>query len=137
MDALSQDKVEFIISLAREIGEASSDIIGEELAEDNEPHQYSELTLAAQADDSASEDNAGNSPYQELKSVIDSMNEEEQSELVALMWLGRGTYIAAEWGNAGSDARDASNDHTADYLLRSPLLPDYLTEGLDMMTEDG
>lgn len=135
MEALSQDKVEFVISMAREVGEASLAIIGEELAEDNEPHQYSELSIAARADDSTSEDFASDSAYQEFKSVISNMNEEERNELVALMWLGRGTYGKSEWANAVSDARDASNDHTAEYLMRAPLLPDYLTEGLVMMTE--
>lgn len=136
MDTLSQDKVEFVISMAREVGEASPSIIDEELAEDSEPNQYSELSLAAKADDSASEDYNGDSAYQELKSVINSMNEEERSELVALMWLGRGTYIKSEWKNAVSDAKDASNDHTAEYLMRTPMLPDYLTEGLTLMMDE-
>ena len=136
MNALSQDKVEFVISMAREVGEAAPAIIGEELADDNEPQHYSELTLAAQAENSGSEDFASDSAYQEFKSTIASMNIEERSELVALLWLGRGTYVKSEWDNAVADAREASNDHTADYLLRTPLLPDYLTEGLAMMTDD-
>ncbi|HEC00935.1 MAG TPA: DUF3775 domain-containing protein [Sphingomonadales bacterium] len=136
MNALSQDKVEFVISMAREVGEAAPAIIGEELAEDSEPQHYSELTLAAQAENSGSEYFASDSAYQEFKSTIDSMNIEERSELVALLWLGRGTYGKSEWDSAVADAREASNDHTAEYLLRTPLLPDYLTEGLAMMTDD-
>lgn len=136
MNALNQDKVKFIISIAREVGESSLDIIGEELAEGSEPHQYSELSLAAEADGSATEDQAGNSAYQELLSSINSLNVEARSELVALMWLGRGTYTKAEWSSAVDDARDASNDHTAEYLMGAPLLPDYLEEGLSMMVED-
>ncbi len=137
MDAISQDKVEFIISLAREVGEASPDIVNSELAEGgSEPHQFSELSLAAQAEDSTSEEFASDTAYQEFVSAIDAMNEEERNELVALMWLGRGTYNTKEWDNAVADASDASNDHTADYLLRAPLLPDYLTEGLAIMTQD-
>lgn len=136
MDALSQDKVEFIISIAREVGESSLAIIGEELAENKEPQHYSELSMAAKADDSGAEEFAGNSAYQELVSVINGMNVEERSELVALMWLGRGTYVGSEWESAVADARDASNDHTAEYLMRAPLLPDYLAEGLTIITED-
>lgn len=136
MDALSKDKVEFIISIAREVGEASLAIIDEELAEDNAPQHYSELTMAAKADGADVEDFAADSAYQELKSVINGMNVEERSELVALMWLGRGTYGKSEWQGAVSEARDASNDHTAEYLMGAPLLPDYLTEGLTMMTDD-
>ncbi|NOZ42877.1 MAG: DUF3775 domain-containing protein [Alphaproteobacteria bacterium] len=136
MDALSLDKVEFIISIAREVGESSLAIIGDELADNNEPLQYSELSLAEQADNSSSENFDGDSAYLELKSVIDGMNEEERNELVALMWLGRGTYSRSEWKNAVIDARDASNNHTVDYMVRTPLLPDYLTEGLAMISED-
>ncbi|NOZ66992.1 MAG: DUF3775 domain-containing protein [Alphaproteobacteria bacterium] len=136
MNALSQDKVEFVISMAREVGEAAPAIIGAELADDSEPQHYSELTVTVQAENSGSEYFAGDSAYQEFKSTIDSMNIEERSELVALLWLGRGTYVKSEWDNAVADAREASNDHTAEYLLRMPLLPDYLTEGLAMMTDD-
>lgn len=136
MDALSQDKVEFIISISREVGEASLAIIGEELADNNEPQHYSELSMAAQADNSGVEEFASDPAYQKLVSVINGMNVEERSELVALMWLGRGTYVCSEWENAVSDARDAGNDHTAEYLMRAPLLPDYLAEGLAMIAEN-
>ncbi|VAV94763.1 hypothetical protein MNBD_ALPHA01-637 [hydrothermal vent metagenome] len=136
MDTLSQDKVEFIISIAREMGEASQAIIGEELADDTAPQHYSELTMAAQAEGSTQEEYAGDSAYQQFKSAVNGMNEEERNELVALLWLGRGTYNKAEWGTAVADARDASNDHTAEYLMRAPLLPDYLTEGLAIMVEE-
>ena len=136
MDALNQDKVEFIISMARELSESSLAIIDEELAEENAPNHYSEFSMAARAESSGAEDFAGDSVYQELKSFINDMNVEEQSELVALMWVGRGTYGKSEWQNALSQARSASNDHTAEYLMRASLLPDYLAEGLTLMTDD-
>ncbi len=136
MDTLSQDKVEFIISIARELGEASQAIIGEELADNTAPQHYSELTMAARAEGSTLEEHAGSSAFQEFKSAINNMNEEERNELVALLWLGRGTYGKAEWDAAVAEARDAGNDHTAEYLMRAPLLPDYLAEGLSMITEE-
>ncbi|MCF6215698.1 MAG: DUF3775 domain-containing protein [Emcibacter sp.] len=136
MNILSLDKVEFIISMAREVSESSRAIIGDELADDTAPRHYSEFTLAATADTAVSEENAGDSVYQELKSVINGMNEEERSELVALMWLGRGTYTSSEWNSAVEDARAAGNDHTAEYLMRTPLLPDYLTEGLALVADE-
>jgi len=136
MDALRQDTVEFIISIARELGESSLAIIGEELADETAPQHYSELKVAAQAETSSREEYAGNSAYQELRSVINGMNVSERNELVALMWLGRGTYNRDEWMAAVKDAREADNDHTAEYLMRAPLLPDYLTEGLTLMTEE-
>jgi len=136
MDALSQDKVEFIISIAREVGESSLAIIGDELAESSEPQHYSEFNLAAEASNSTHKDFEGDSAYQELISAINSMNESERSELVALMWVGRGTYTKSEWGKAVEDARESQNDHTAEYLLRESLLPDYLSEGLSVIGEE-
>ena len=55
---------------------------------------------------------------------------EEQINLVALAWLGRGTYDKSEWSEALKIARQEHNNRTAQYLLGLPLLGDYLEEGL-------
>ena len=47
------------------------------------------------------------------------------------MWLGRGDYTLDEWDKALTDAGDSWNPRTAEYLIGTPLLADYLTEGLD------
>lgn len=67
---------------------------------------------------------------QELRQAIEDLNEDEQIELVALAWVGRGTYTAEEWDDAVAEARRAHNARTAEYLLGIPLLSDYLLEGL-------
>lgn len=67
---------------------------------------------------------------EELKAFIDGLNEDEQVELVALAWVGRGSFSAEEWPEAVAEARRAHNDRTAEYLLGIPLLSDYLLEGL-------
>lgn len=67
---------------------------------------------------------------EELKAFIDALNEDEQIELVALAWIGRGSFTAEEWPEAVAEARRAHNDRTAEYLLGMPLLSDYLLEGL-------
>lgn len=77
------------------------------------------------------EDYKGDPIYQELFDFIDSLNEDEQINLVALTWLGRGDFTAAEWESAIAAARDARSDHTDTYLLGIPLLGDYLEEGLN------
>lgn len=76
------------------------------------------------------EDHASDPVAHELTSFIDDLNEEEQIDLVALAWLGRGTFSLAEWEDAVREARDAHNERTAAYLLGMPLLGDYLEEGL-------
>lgn len=67
---------------------------------------------------------------QEIRAFIDALDEEEQIALVALAWVGRGTYGASDWQQALETARAERNRRTAEYLLGLPLLGDYLEEGL-------
>jgi hypothetical protein len=71
--------------------------------------------------------------YEELKGFIDSLNEDEQVDLVTLTWIGRGDFTGKEWEAARQEARSARSDHTATYLLGIPLLGDYLEEGLSQL----
>lgn len=66
----------------------------------------------------------------ELRSFIDSLDEDEQVDLVALAWTGRGDFDAAQWKEAVTLARSRRTGSTADYLFGIPLLGDYLEEGL-------
>ncbi len=70
---------------------------------------------------------------QELKDTIEALNEDEQAELVALTWIGRGDFVAEEWAEAVRTARQRRTNPTADYLLGTPLLGDYLEEGLSQL----
>ena len=63
----------------------------------------------------------------ELKGFIRDLNEDEQASLVALAWIGRGSYTPAELDEALAER----TNRTEDYLLGMPLLPDYLEEALD------
>lgn len=88
------------------------------------------------ADDLPEEDQPGlsDSPeYEELKEYIRNLNEDEQVELVALTWIGRGTYTAEDWDEAVEVARDEHAKNAARYLLGQPLLADELEQGLDEM----
>jgi hypothetical protein len=71
--------------------------------------------------------------YEELKATIEDLEPDQQVCLVGLMWLGRGDYGAEEWAKAVADAGDSWNERTAEYLIETPLLADYLTEGLDQL----
>ncbi|MGE3474490.1 MAG: DUF3775 domain-containing protein [Rhodospirillaceae bacterium] len=87
------------------------------------------------ADDLPEDDDAGglsDSPeYEELKEYIQNLNEDERVELVALTWIGRGTYTADDWDEAVDVARDEHAKNAARYLLGQPLLADELEQGLD------
>jgi len=75
-------------------------------------------------------DSKVNSVRKELKEFIDSMDEDEQCELVALCWIGRGDFSPDEWKIVVAEARSRRQGSTADYLIGIPLVSDYLEEGL-------
>lgn len=70
--------------------------------------------------------------YLEAKIAIDKLDADQQATLVALMWLGRGDFSIAEWEEAVelAEERSKKHKHTAEYLLTTPLVPDFLQEGL-------
>jgi hypothetical protein len=78
------------------------------------------------------EDHPDDPAEEEIRSMIASLSVDEQTELVALAWLGRGDYDAKDWAAAVAEAADRTGK-TADYLLGLPLLGDYLQEGLSMV----
>ena len=69
----------------------------------------------------------------ELKTFIADLNEDEQAGLVALAWIGRGSYGPDELDEALETARAERVNPTEDYLLGIPMLADYLEEGLDRL----
>jgi hypothetical protein len=75
-------------------------------------------------------DHSDDHTMQEVSAAIDDLDDGQQAELVALMWLGRGDYVLAEWEAAVEDAAEARSDHTPEYLLGHPQVSFYLEEGL-------
>lgn len=76
---------------------------------------------------------ADDAVFQGVASFIDGLNTDEQVSLVALAWIGRGTYEAEELDEAVSTARSEAVNKTSEYLLGMPLLSDYLEEGLEKL----
>ncbi len=121
---LPLDRIAFIIMKAREydVKEEDSDPdTGSNAADDGQTD-----VLINKADDPVRE---------ELLGAIRSLNEDERMRLVALAWLGRGTYGLDEWKDAVTTARSEHSRRTAEYLLGLPLLGDYLEDGLAMFDE--
>jgi hypothetical protein len=77
------------------------------------------------------EDRADDPVVREIVSFINAMSVDEQVDLVALMWLGRGDGSIEEWNTLRAEAARNHNHRTAGYLLGEPLLSDFLAEGLD------
>lgn len=66
----------------------------------------------------------------ELVAFIEALDQDEQVELVALLWLGRGDGDLDDWEDLRIQAREAANERTSAYLLGQPLLADHLADGL-------
>jgi hypothetical protein len=79
------------------------------------------------------EDLPGDATRQELKEFLEGMNEDEQASLIALAWIGRGTYAPGELDEAIAAARSEHGGNASAYLLSLPLLPDYLEDALDQL----
>lgn len=79
------------------------------------------------------EDFASDPTAAEIAGFIDALNDDEQVNLVALAWVGRGTFEPEEFDEAVETARNEQTSSTASYLLGLPLLADYLEEGLEKL----
>jgi len=121
---LPLDKVSFIIVKAREYDVKESDTDPDEGSNAIDDGQTDILT-----------DKQDDPVREELLAAIRSLNEDERMRLVALAWLGRGTYSKDEWRDAIATARSEHSRRTAEYLLSLPLLGDYLEDGLAMFDE--
>lgn len=136
MITISQDKINYIISMAREVLEAAPAIVDEQLSEDHDTDHFTQENLAEIVESTPQQDHNGDSTYHELRNAINILNDEERHNLVALMWLGRGTFGRREWSSAVEQAREASNNHTAEYLMDTPLFADYLEDGMNQMDSE-
>jgi len=124
--AISLEKVRYIIVKARQFDAKEGDA---------DPDEGSNAVDDGEAD--VLEDKPEEDAVQiELTNFINGRTEEEQVNLVALAWVGRGTYDIEEWDDAIDTARTEHNKRTGQYLLGLPLLGDYLAEGLEAFDED-
>lgn len=75
---------------------------------------------------------ASDSTLEEFRAIVEDLDPDQQQQVVALLWLGRGDYGLEEWDDALAYAADAWNTATADYLIAHPMLPDHLEDGLEL-----
>ncbi|NVO25807.1 DUF3775 domain-containing protein [Donghicola sp. C2-DW-16] len=111
---ISSSKVAQIILLAHELRMNSGELemLTEDLSED-------EHETMGRLDD------------EEIRSFIDDLNEEEQTDLIALAWIGRDTFGPDELDEARATVETEITRSAADYLLGMPNLSEYLESGLD------
>ncbi len=119
--SISDQKLCFIIAKAREFD--VKDVV-------TNPDDASNPTDDAMV--AVLEDHRDDPVVQELVAVINSMSVDEQVDLVALTWLGRGDGTIGDWDELRAEAARAHNRRTAAYLLGIPLLADYLDEAISL-----
>lgn len=118
--SISSEKICFIIAKAREFDVKDLATIPNEASNPSDDHMVEVL------EDRPNED----AVLHELRSLIADMSVDEQIDLVALAWLGRGDAGVESWQELRTEAARAHNRRTAAYLLAMPLLPNYLQDGL-------
>lgn len=69
----------------------------------------------------------------QLHDYISGLNDDEKANLVALMWVGRESFDAAEFEEAKQTAKEVATAPTEDYLSGIPGLPEFLEDGLEAM----
>lgn len=69
----------------------------------------------------------------ELRAFIDRMSEDQQAELVAIMWIGRDSFAVEDLEEAIATAREEATTPCADYMIGTPHMSDHLENGLDAL----
>jgi hypothetical protein len=125
---LSTGAVQFVIDKAHEF-QSRDDVMLPDDGEENVPDEDMVMQVAT--------DFGNDAYYQELTTTINDLDPDQQMSLVALMWVGRGDYSLDEWAEALKFAEETWTDHTGEYLVSTPLLADYLQEGLQLFETEG
>ena len=107
----------------------------DEKEEDSDPDSGSNAVDDEMVDALEDEGEEEDAVEEELAEAIRGMDGDEQLDLVALAWIGRGTFTPEQWDEARALARAEHNNRTAEYLLSLPMLGDYLEEGLAAVEE--
>ncbi len=70
---------------------------------------------------------------QEVRACLESLNEDEAAEVLALLWVGQGDYDAGDWASALTAAREDADSRRVEALLSIPLLSEFLEEGFSQL----
>jgi hypothetical protein len=122
MIEISSDKIAYVILEARELAAAMANLDESPSAIRTEDDAYILLERGSR-----------DTTPSEFATFIAELNEDEQADLVAIVWIGRGTFSAEEFEEAVETAKAERTNPTEDYLLGIPLLADYLEAGMEKL----
>jgi hypothetical protein len=120
--ALSTDQLAYLVLMARAYDAQVSETDPGEGSNDSDDWAVGTL-----------EDRRSNPAGRELAAAIRSLNEEQQAQLVALVWVARGDFESEEWAEAVRTARERHEGPVARYLMGVPVLGDLIEDGADSM----
>lgn len=76
------------------------------------------------------EDESNEAVEEEMFALLDDLGDDQVQEVLALAFVGRGTYDASEWSDALEAAADPDQEDPVDQLMEMPTLAAYLDAGL-------
>jgi len=79
------------------------------------------------------EDDINDSVEIELKAAFEDLGEDQLAEVIALCWVGQGTYEASDWDEAQQEAQDLvtqSASEAINELMEQPMLAAVLESGM-------
>jgi hypothetical protein len=76
------------------------------------------------------EDELNSGVEEEMRATLDDLADDQLAELLALAWVGRGTYDVSEWEDAFAEASETDPESAIDELMDMPLLASHLEAGL-------
>ncbi len=117
--ALPLDKVALIIEKARAF---DAQVEVDDPDSGSNPTDDKEVAILPDTPDNPTEE--------ELAAALSSLNDEQLTQLLALLWVGRGDYDKASWDDAVRQAGEAKNKRIVRYLIGTPMLGDLVEEGL-------
>ncbi|MGJ8622807.1 MAG: DUF3775 domain-containing protein [Yoonia sp.] len=72
----------------------------------------------------------------EFDGFVDQLADDEKAGLVAVFWIGRGSFDASDLDDAIATATSEATTPTADYLKGSPHLAEHLEAGMEALGLD-
>lgn len=120
--AISSDTICQLILCAREF-QAKEGVTFPEEIPDSE-NEYDALQILA--------DHKDDLTLQQASSIIEDLEPDQQIDLLALMYVGRGDFSVEEWEAARSEAKIHLVPNLSEYLFSKPQLPEYFEKGLEL-----
>jgi hypothetical protein len=117
---ISTDKICDLIEAAREVAGLVAPTTGDRTTTGDDSK------LVTIEDNPAEDDRRG-----QIVEFITGLNAAEQTDLLALIYVGRGDFDIDSWHDAVHEAATHITDRDADFLVGDAALPEYLGAGLD------